>query len=709
MTSLANVFNSDSVGSGGPGPTTSTWEDVLTNGNTSGVNSAIISTGQTLKFIDGINISGGNTSNVTGTPAISSVLIGGGVTGSSTECTVIGKSANAGANQGSTLVGNTASCTGGGAVSVGWNSSAALGGTALGWLAQATGNNSVSLGVNSSTGLFANAVAIGSGVVASAASQIQLGDAAFTTNIRGALTMGTGVATNTTLAGILTVGNCAGVPTGAAANGSLIYNSTGSALYAKVGGTWNVVQTSAPATPTIASVLTAGNTTNAGQALIFTSGVTIGSAAVAPSTGTPAVNSVLIGGGTTGSGGNCVVIGRSATTSTFGFCTAVGSAATVTAANGTAIGYNATAAGTATAVGYLSVANASNSTAVGSSANVGTFVDCTSLGKGAVCSGPQSIAVGSSTNTNTSTAATILGTFATMGTVCDNSILVGTSATIGNGTTDAIVIGKSATLGAGANGSILIGTSASLSASSANNTLIGIGITNSTATSVNNSAVGANISFTAGASSTNTIALGAGTVVPPGSADSVFFTSNFASTTSASGTAVSIDANGRFHANTSSIRYKQDVKPLRDPERILQIRCVDYAMKNSEEYGMSCGCPAYILDEAGNSVKNDCDGLKCGVRDVGMIAEEIANADLSEFVVFGPDPNDPTKRQCRSIKYDRLTGPIIECLKIQKYRMEFLDDENKSLLDKITTLEVANTAMKSKLDWLESKVIMAGL
>jgi len=680
MTSLANVFNSDSVGSGGPGPTTSTWEDVLTNGNTSGVNSAIISTGQTLKFIDGINISGGNTSNVTGTPAISSVLIGGGVTGSSTECTIIGKSANAGANQGSTLVGNTASCTGGGAVSVGWNSSAALGGTALGWLAQATGNNSVSLGVNSSTGLFANAVAIGSGVVASAASQIQLGDAAFTTNIRGALTMGTGVATNTTLAGILTVGNCAGVPTGAAANGSLIYNSTGSALYARVGGAWNVVQTSAPATPALSSVLAAGNSSGAsdiimsgGQNITYASMVRIGGNATTPRAGVNATG-IAIGSNS----GNTV-------NANMANSTCVGNSAFTQSNNGTAIGASSSTDGRGVSVGASSISSL-NSIAIGASSSTG--------------SGSQAISIGAT---------------AALGSLCDSSIAIGYACTSLNSITDSIVIGRASQtvsidgIGIGrqtsssGTRSISMGAAVANHANNSDCTLLGANIANTTTGNINISILGASGRVTAGANSTDCVGLGKGVVIPAGVTNRIYGTTAWSAVTAAGGTGLVCDAaTGRIYLTSSSIRYKQNVKPLQDPERVLQLEAVTYNMKKGY-----CNCPDFKLNENGESVPNDCDG--CCESDVGAIAEQLANVGLEDFVNFEPDPDRPGKMRCRSIKYERLTVACIEVLKKQKYRMEFLDDENKALLDKITTQEVTITAMQSKLDWLESKVIMAGL
>ena len=595
-----------------------------------------------------------------------------------TNTTVLGTSALVNGNNGvSAGFGATAGAAG---VAVGNSASAgAASATAVGDGTSSNGANSSSFGKSANTSTFLRATALGYNALCTADDQLSLGTTTTTNSVTGALVLPQSLAVGETFK-FLRLSGVNGTPTGAALEGSLAMDTTNHLAYLRTNSAWVQIATGTGATPSWSSVLTAGNTTgannptiNSGQSVIFTSGVAIGSAAVAPSTGTPAVSTVLIGGGTVGSGGNCVVIGRNATTSTFAFGTAVGAAATVSAANGTAVGYNATAAGSSTALGYLAVASGSQATAVGSGANVGTFADCTSLGRGAVCSNPRCIAIGSTTNTNTSTSATLIGTFATLGTLCDNTIVIGDSASAGNSTSDAIVIGTSSSAGAGATGAIVIGKAIALAANCANNTLIGNGISQATATSVNNSAVGASITFTAGASSTNTIALGAGATVPAGSADRVYFTANFASTTAAAGTAVSIDAGGRFHANTSSIAYKQDVRPLSHPERILGLRAVDYAMKNSKEFGMSCGCPERILDSNGKDIRNPCDGLHS--RDVGLIAEEVA-AVMPDFVVYA----DKDHKVCRAVKYDRLVGPLIEMVKMQQERLDILEEQLAKLL-----------------------------
>jgi len=597
--------------------------------------------------------------------------------GSSSTC--VGNGVIDGAFNFSTLYGGGAACTGISATAVGNSSKSGVQGAALGSGAWATGTQSVALGFNANTGAFTKSVGLGSASTPTANNQIRMGTATETVSVPGALVMPSALAVGETFK-FLTLSGVAGTPTGAALEGSLAMDTTNHLAYLRTNSAWVKIATGTGATPDWSSVLTAGNTTgannptiNSGQSVIFTSGVAIGSAAVAPSTGTPAVTTVLIGGGTVGSGASCVVIGRSATSSTFASCTAVGATATVTAASGTAVGSGSAAAASSTSVGALATASGSNCTAIGAAANVGTFSDCTSVGKSAICSNPRCIAIGSTTNTNTSTSATLIGTFATLGTLCDNTIVIGDSASAGNGTSDAIVIGTSSSAGAGATGAIVIGKHIALAKDCANNTLIGSGISQATATSVNNSAVGASITFTAGASSTNTIALGAGATVPAGSADRVYFTANFASTTAAAGTAVSIDAGGRFHANTSSIAYKQDVRPLSHPERILGLRAVDYAMKNSKEFGMSCGCPERILDSNGKDIRNPCDGLHS--RDVGLIAEEVA-AVMPDFVVYA----DKDHKVCRAVKYDRLVGPLIEMVKMQQERLDILEEQLAKLL-----------------------------
>ena len=640
---------------------TPAWSATLAVSNVSGANDVTISTTQKINYADTIKISSGT--------ANSPIFIGASATTASINGIAIGSSANASAT---------------GACAIGANTTASnTNAYALGASATASGTDSLALGSSATTAGFASSVALGGGATCTAASQIMHGTSAFSNVFPGNISMSTGLATTNTTQ-LLTLPKIAGTPTGAASSGTIAYDSTNNILYARIGAAWNAVQTSAPATPTLAQVLVAGNSTSttdiavsSGQNITYATGIRIGSNATAPLAGV-STTGVTIGAGS----GNASSLNVASTV-------CVGSTATCSGSNATAIGSGSSSAGSGVAVG------------VGAAA------------------GNNSIAEGSNATNGGSSQAITIGAGGALGSTCTSSIAIGYATTSLNSITDSIVIGRATQIvsidgigigrqtSSSGTRSVSIGAAVANHANNSDCVLLGANISNTTSGNTSITALGASITVTAGANSTDSVAIGKGATIPAGVTNQVYFTSGFAAATAAAGSAVSVDPGGRFHVNTSSIRYKQDVKPLRDPERILNLRAVDYAMKNSEEHGMSCGCPEYILDEEGNSVKNPCDGLKCGIRDVGMIAEELANNGCEDFVVFAPDPNDPNKRRCHSIKYDRLVGPIIEVLKKQKYRMEFLEDENLMLADKITTLQNSNDAMKVKLDWLESKIIQS--
>lgn len=770
----ANIWNRDNPSaapSGGGAGGTYRWQDVLSYGNTTGAYNPTIDSGQAVNFTAGINIGGGGSANVTVTPAISTVLVGGGATASSTECTVIGKNANAGALQGCTLVGNTASASGGGGSTVvGWNAAAGTGSTALGWLSQATGSNSTAVGISSTTGVYDNSVAIGNGATCSASNQIRLGRATETTSIIGSLVMNPGTPTASTLAGMLTLGNCAGTPTGISAAGSLVFDSTNNLFYGRDNVSWKTIQTGTAATPTWSSVLAAGNssgannpTINSGNNIIFTGEIRIGGGNSSPlagvdnttiyigngaGSGTNRASSVCIGNSATGQGDNSTAIGANASASA-AQSTAVGKSSI--ASNGsTAVGYTANSGNLSVAIGNSAVASASGNVSVGQSATDGQGVSNVSVGyqaaTGSLSNTSSSIAIGAQAIiSGTNSQNVLIGAASTQATGCSSSVLVGggssqasscsSSVLIGSGSTQSasksnvVAIGQGITvngtnsiiIGAGQAGggdnTIAIGRGSILLSTSTGAIYIGNNQVDSPNSNTKCVLIGDSTSIVAGAVCTRSVGLMPGAVIAAGSTDKLFGSVAWAGGTSAAGITLSTDANGMIHPNSSSIRFKHDVKPLREPERIYKLRAVDFAMKNDPtgEIGMTCGCPNTVLDEeTGEWVINPCSGLHS--RDVGGIAEEVANADMEDFVVFGPDPTNPDKKRCLSIKYDRLVFPIIEVLKLQKDKLDaqqthidFVDNENKLLLDRVTVLELENTALKAKVDWIESKLLQLNL
>lgn len=400
-----------------------------------------------------------------------------------------------------------------------------------------------------------------------------------------------------------------------------------------------------------------------------------------------------------GSGGDSTAVGKSCQLGNTAQSSAVGSSITVSngSTGATVFGYSASITGltstNATVVGTLATASAASTTVVGKGANVAA---ATSVGIGdlvivaATCTNSTVVGSGSSIN-GTCTNSTVLGSNASIASGANSCVCLGSGATM-NGFANSIIIAPggvcysagSITIGQGQSSSgtnsITIGRNNNLSQASSN-FVFGTNCSDVRAGgNSQNTLLGNSCTITNGSLSARNVALMCNTTIPAGVTDRLYANVNFASTTSAAGTTLSVDADGRIHANTSSIRYKQNVKPLHNPERILDLRAVEYSLKNSPEVGMSCGCPSMIVDEDpesptfGEDIPNPCDGLHA--TDVGLIAEELANAGMEDFVVFRPDPKDPSKKQCLSVKYERLVGPLIEVVKMQR---DMLNDYQRRL------------------------------
>lgn len=350
----------------------SNWATTLAAGNTSGVNDAIMSAGQQIKFASGLRL-GSNNVNA-GVAAADALAIGG-----------------------------NAAAAGAAAIGIGVNT-------------VASGSNSVAIG-QSSQATFANSVAIGAGVVTTAAGEIVLGQASATTTINGKLQLPLAAPTNTT--NLLSITTVPGVPVSAPRAGSLALDDTNQKLYMYTTASGWLDVAGTPATPTLAQVLAAGNSTGANnisiaspQEIAFVGSVRISgtslatgatganSVSVGPSAAAAAINSVAIGNSTSvdaaaqdtvvignasaaGAGIRCIAIGNSSLTGSGGYDIALGSAASTVSANGNKI-----------AIGRSTVATGSNSIAIGTNANDGGFTQCVVIGQNSVATANNQFVLG---------------------------------------------------------------------------------------------------------------------------------------------------------------------------------------------------------------------------------------------------------------------------------------------------------------------------
>ena len=452
----------------------------------------------------------------------------------------------------------------------------------------------------------------------------------------------------------------------------------------------------------------------------------IGNVAVGALAVVTAINSVAVGLNAQGSGAQAIVIGGNASSGSGINNTIIGggSVATTTAANTTILGQGCTVTAASTfvtqvgnaittggaalsnvvAIGTQGAVGGSNSVKVGRGVQ-GTGASNTAIGDLVTITGTASsiTAVGQNITVPTATVgATFVGTAPTIGATVNESVAVGylTNTTVANATVlgsrsegvgaSITSVGWTTNVGATGGSGVAVGSTAN-SGTGARNTVVGTGSTHSTTTDstivgygsttigsgVANSIFGANSSVT-NAAATGCVVLGQGSVIPGafarcivigngvtgGASDAIYLPTTIAAV--AAGTAVSFDASGRLHPNTSSIRYKRDVLPLDRTSRVLDVEPVSYAFQKGR-----CGC------------SDDC---SCDKREVGAIAEQVYQV-LPEVVVMSKDPDTGLDRP-ESIQYERLCVFLIAEMKKQQYalvqhakRLKLIEDYLSSLPD----------------------------
>lgn len=485
----------------------------------------------------------------------------------------------------------------------------------------APASDAVALGNASTTATAASSVAVGAGAVASQIGNVAVGSLASVNNINsvamGFNAQGTGAQT---------------VVIGSNAN-------AGSGLANTVVGAASVATTTCTGT----TIVGQGDTAAAGciQTILVGAGIsTAGTAttnmtAIGTQGSVQSNNSVKIGRGTMGTGGFNTAVGDFVTfNGTAGSTVAVGQNITIptTTLSNTFIGTAPTIGGipsNAVAVGAQTNVDATQVTVVGSLAQ-GRSPGVVSIGYGANtgATGGSGVAVGNQANSGTGARNTVCGTLSTHSTTTDSTIVGYGSTTIGSGIRNTICGANSSITNASATGCIILGQGSSITGAFPRCIILGDGVTN-------------------------------------GAADSVFLPTTWAA--SAAGTAVSFDAGtGRLHPNTSSIRYKRDVKPLEGTSRVLDIEPVSYAFQKGR-----CGCH---------------DECECGKREVGAIAEQVYEV-CPEVVVMSKDPATGLPRP-ESIQYERLCVFLIAELKKQQYalvnhakRLKLIEDYLSSLPD----------------------------
>lgn len=616
-----------------------------------------------------ITVNGANL-QVGATPGTNSVSLGASASSAGNGSVALGTGATT-AGTAAVAVGDGALAAGAGGVSVG-NDASASAATAIAVGSQAVGSasNGIAIG-NSSRAAAADAIAVGREAMAVAGGSV--GTVAIGLNSLNALTstgtnnvavgQGTGQLLTTGDQNVI-VGANAGDSSGVDVSNIVAvgYNALGAALTIAADGAVGI------GSQALLNLTTGGNNVaigqNAGAAITGGADNTLVGALV--KSAASASNNTIIGSqaGTTALSDNNVAIGASALASadaaayqivigqnamglggvTGGTATtgniAVGSGSLLNLSTGTSnicIGGH-TGIGFTTAANNVLIGNGAGDGAAAATAQV-VAIGTDAAGAGVTVAANGAVAIGylagnaltsgahntlvgynggSTVATTTGSNNTIVGYAAVSAATVSNNTIVGNQAsasTIGGATvigssavvsaTDGVALGRAATVTTGT-GNIAIGTSSQATGG----TTAAIAIGNGTV-----------------ASAQGAIALGTG--VTNAVVNSLFLPTTLATTT---GTAVVFNASGQIGPDSSSIRFKEDVKDARDlTGAIDKIRVVDYIRKDS------------------------------GTRQLGLIAEELFEI-YPEFV-----PLDMEGKPF-SVDYARLTLALIQ--EVQNLRKE---------------------------------------
>jgi hypothetical protein len=340
---------------------------------------------------------------------------------------------------------------------------------------------------------------------------------------------------------LLSVTQVVGVPTGAAPEGSLAYDTVGDDMYLRANGAWTQVHTDADAS-SLAQVLAIGNTTGANniqvdnsQNVLFANQVWLdqtssngvirigynttagntGALLIGRNTSVTSLDGIAIGAGSTATGaGYNIALGRNASsTSVIGNAQsiAIGDTALANKRETLAVGYLASATGDdACGLGSRTIASASRTVALGRQATA-SGIESLAMGYLAVSSAGTSISIGRNSQAVGARQISIGQDAGSGSTVGINSVLIGFSADCAN-KQNCVVIGNS-TLSQ-SNASVVIGDNA-LANGTQSNVAIGdrstSGSTRSIAIgqqSVSSGASSVGIGYLATASGTSSVAVG---------------------------------------------------------------------------------------------------------------------------------------------------------------------------------------------------------
>ena len=612
MSSQPNIYNQDASGSSSstvivPISVLAPWSSVLSVGNNSGAYNPTIDSTQTIIYNGGIKIgSGGVAPNALNDP--SNIVIGQSSGSANLNAIVLGKSSIPSGDD-AIIIGNTAGATNRG-IAIGFQSSALQSAVAIGYQADAR-DFSTSIGITA--GSATNSVNVGANAATTGANTVTIGAFSNSHNCTDSVAIGYQAASAAGAINSVAIGS--GVSLGAVCSNAIAIGKAATITSAS-----DSIAIGAAATIASGSggSIAQGLSTSVGTNSLF--GTTIG-------------NNSQIGNNSD----YCTVLGASSTVGDVSdYSTVIGAQASCGAGN-----LENVQVGTSTAI----LGGSNYNVALGSRTGVlANGIKNTAVGYRALVNGSaqKNVCIGSNTD---------------IGATVNQSVVIGAdSSSVGSGS---VVIG--ANQAGGSANSVIVGSSLVCDPNQRNYIFGYNNVTTSDLGSHDNVLIGSNCYTTPGTSvSYNNVALGNGAIIEQNVNDRIYFSLIAASNGSGVGLPAQFNSiTGRLYPLISASRFKKNVEDLPNPERILNLRAVQYNMK--EGY---CTCPKY---EEGNVCCGDCK------KEIGFIAEEVEAAGFSELVIKGKGENG--EKEIMGLSYDHLTAPIIAILKKHEARIKELEEK----------------------------------
>ncbi|WP_260286349.1 hypothetical protein [Peribacillus aracenensis] len=155
-----------------------------------------------------------------------------------------------------------------------------------------------------------------------------------------------------------------------------------------------------------------------------------------------------------------------------------------------------------------------------------------------------------------------------------------------------------------------------------------------------------------------------------------------------------VTSSGVIGRTTSATKYKLEIEESKlDSRKILNLIPKTWYDKSATE----AYADALTREQDGEIVDWDEVDIPEISRVPGLIAEDVIEAGLPEYVIYGPFKEDGT-REVEGLMYDRLWTPLIPITREHEEEIALLKEQVKSQDEKISNLEERLAALEAKIN-----------